>query len=1032
MNTSIHEARKACQKGSLTFLSAFLTVLLVLFACSPVVAQTGSQESGDSEVKEEEDTDISEVLIVHGTRRNVQTQIAIKRDEVIVADGLAAEDIGDIPALSIGEALETITGASSHRENGGATEISIRGLGPFLSATFFNGREATNGSGDRSVNFSQFPSELMNKLVIYKTQDASLIEGGVAGVIQLETRKPLDYRERKMQLDVQGNYNPDQQNLSDSTEGDLGSRGTFSYMDQWAMESGGSFGISLGYQRSDTSQPEAEIRGSSPTGSSIYACIHDPSVTNTGFYRDSDGDCEDHNDGGPSNQGYNTEINPETGRAYSDGLPFAFAPSSRGYRQNDTSEERDAIFGAFQWRPSDVWDINLDVQISERVQAERRHDLNFANQKRVTEGVTGPALVTSPNGAILEWLGETAIESNSELYSRTEKYQGGGLSIAHHPSDRLSLYGDISYSETTREELQISLRTQSDNQDIFNENTPGGYRPLVGWNVYSGIPQFTLTDFDVTDHTLFSDEYRVRIDSDVDRTNTIQAARGDFDLSVDWGAVSSIEGGLRYSEQEYLNLGATRFTTGNLDDSSQEERDLIALINQTCGTEFAEADFLTSVANGDLITNIDSETGQATLGTGNSWATFDTECVMRMILEAQGVDFAYPEQFRESPNTTDVTESTQAVYLMANYGGNLGNKPIRGNFGVRLVRTEVESVGYRTDYEILTDEGGFLSIQPVDGADLQRVVAKDSYTEVLPSFNFVMDLDDDLLFRGGIFRGMSRPDPSDLGYNRSFALNDSTDITDPNDLITNVSGSGNPYTNPLMSWNLDAAVEWYANKDSILAIGAYYKQFTGGFEQVRFEETFNVDGQPINAEYTVSQTNDDTSDLFGIEFTGSHRFFYLPGILKGLGTKISYNYANSNFEFEDSNYGTVTLRELDGSLTQLTEGIVAPANVPGFSEHVFSGQVYFQVGDFDSQVIYKYRSEYFQPYTSNGTRIRYVGDVGVWEARASYEVNDKIKLSVTGINLFDEPKQTYYYSNDNFGERNVYGSRIFFGVRMKY
>ena len=62
-----------------------------------------------------------------------------------------------------------------------------------LSATTFNGRMATNGSGDRSVNFSQFPSELMNKLAIYKTQDASLIEGGVAGLIELETLRPLDY-----------------------------------------------------------------------------------------------------------------------------------------------------------------------------------------------------------------------------------------------------------------------------------------------------------------------------------------------------------------------------------------------------------------------------------------------------------------------------------------------------------------------------------------------------------------------------------------------------------------------------------------------------------------------------------------------------------------------------------------------------------------------------------------------------------------------------------------------------------------------
>ena len=640
--------------------------------------------------------------------------------------------------------------------------------------------------------------------------------------------------------------------------------------------------------------------------------------------------------------------------------------------------------------------------------------------------------MTTPNGAIVEWLGNTAIESNSEVYSRNEEYMGGGLSLSHQVNDRLNISGDLSFSETTRIEKQISLRTQSDNEDIFNVDTPSGYRPLVSWNTYSGFPQFTLTDFDVTDHTLFSDEYRVRIDSDVDRTNTIQALRGDFDLLVDWGAVNSLQGGMRFSEQEYLNLGGTRFTTGNLDDSSQEERDLILSINNACRTAFPESGFLSSQVSGNLITNIDSTTGEATSGTGNTWATFDPMCVTQMILAAQGTPFAYPDQVRESPSTTDVTETTAAFYLMANYEGEFKGRAVHGNFGFRVVDTQVESVAFRTAYEIVSDADGFLSIQPVPGADLDRVTAKGDYTEILPSFNLVMDVNEDVIFRAGIFRGMSRADPSDLGFNRSFQLNGGTDVTDPNDLITNVSGSGNPFTEPLMSWNLDTAIEWYPNKDSIFAVGVYYKRFTGGFEQVRTLETFTIDQQPINVEYTVTQTSEDASDLYGIEMTLSHRFSNLPGLFSGLGTKISYNYAHSNFEFEDSNLGSTSVRELDGSITPLTIGIIAPGNVPGFSENVFSGQVYYQVGDFDTQVIYKYRSEYFQPYTSNGTRLRYVGDVGVWEARASYRITDRIKFSLTGINLFDEPKQTFYYSNDNFGERNVYGSRLFFGIQSKF
>jgi TonB-dependent receptor len=739
---------------------------------------------------------------------------------------------------------------------------------------------------------------------------------------------------------------------------------------------------------------------------------------------------------------YQTGIDPETGQPYSDDLAWAFAPSSRGYRQNDTSDERDAFFAAFQFRPNDRLDINLDVQISERVQSELRNDLNFANQKRATVGITGPSLVVSPTGAVSSWAGQTAIESNSEIYSREEDYVGGGLTVAFDVSDRLTLSADASFSETTRVEQQISLRTQSDDQDIFNNDTPaelsnlgdGGYRPIVSWNLDTGIPQYTINDFDVADHTLFSDEYRVRIDSDVDRKNTVTALRTDFELrDFGWDIIPGIAGGVRISELEYLDLGPTRFETGNLDDSSQEERDTIQAINEACrDSSFPESGFLSAVGDGNLVTNIDSSTGQPTSGTGNTWATFDTWCVTNMILDYQGTPLAYPDQPRESANTVDVTETTLAAYLMADYETELAGFPLRGNFGVRVVNTEVESVGWRTEYEIVTDDGGFLSMQPVPGTDLERVAIKDDYTEVLPSVNLVVDLREDLLLRGGIFRGLSRADPSDLGYSRAFAITTDEDITDVDDLITNVDGFGNPRTQPLPSWNYDLALEWYPNEDTILAAGVYYKRFQGGFEQSRTTETFIVDGQPVNADFTIIETSEDKSELYGFEFTGTYRFSRLPGIWSGLGTKISYNYADSDFVFEDSLYGRVLILDDDGSVFSRTSRIVAPGNVPGFSEHVFSGQAYWEIGDFEVQVIYKYRSEYFQPYTSNGTRLRFIGDVGVWEARASYQLTDDVELTLEGINLFDEPKEQFFFVRDDLGEVNSYGPRIFFGLRAKF
>src|SRR5688572_4832947 len=143
---------------------------LVLTAASWPLFTHGALAQGDAQLEE---------VVVTGIRASIQSSIEEKREATVVADVLSADDIGDLPALSIGEAIETIAGAATHREKGGASEIAVRGLGPYLGATTFNGREATNGSGDRSVNFSMFPSELINTVAIYKSQQADFVEGGV-------------------------------------------------------------------------------------------------------------------------------------------------------------------------------------------------------------------------------------------------------------------------------------------------------------------------------------------------------------------------------------------------------------------------------------------------------------------------------------------------------------------------------------------------------------------------------------------------------------------------------------------------------------------------------------------------------------------------------------------------------------------------------------------------------------------------------------------------------------------------------------
>ncbi|BFM10132.1 hypothetical protein R50072_02850 [Simiduia litorea] len=976
-------------------------------AASPLFSGVAmAQESAAS-------TEALEEITVTGTRKLIQDQIAIKRDATTIVDGLSASDIGELPALSIGEALESITGASSHRENGGATEITIRGLGPFLSATHMNGREATNGSGDRSVNFSQFPSELMSKVAIAKSQDASMIEGGVAGVILLETLKPLEYGKQRVQIDAKANYNPDEANVDNSLQSDLGYRGTLSYVDQFEFGDGQAIGVSVGAQQQSISQPEAEYRGSGPssTPTSLWPCLNDPTNTNEGFFRGSSGDCEDQVSG-QTNQGYNTAIDPNTGKAVSDGTPYAWTGSTRGFRQNETSDERDSFFVALQYQPSDAWDINIDAQVSDRIQAEERHDLNF-DQKRATVGVTGPSLLVDSNNQIIHWEGDGYIYAGGEKFSREENYEGYGLNIEHSFNERLSVNFDASFSQTNREELQIT----NDARSLTRER--------ITWDMGKTIPNITVQDYDVTALEGYN-RFRTRIDREAVRENTIEAYRLDVDYALGNDFITSIQGGIRTSALRYVEKGAARTEITNTSWTTETVLGSGLTISEACGIDFPESGLLDRVSDGNLITNVDANGNVIAQGTGSSFAAYDNQCISNALNELNGTTFAYPGVTLLDPGATNVSEDTVAAFVMANYESSFMERSLRGNFGVRIVQTDVESVGYRAPYVVTTDPTtGVLSLDP--GTGIEAVKGGGSYTEYLPSVNFVWDYAEDKIIRGGLYRGMSRVEPADMGYSREFisADEDSNPMT-VEDLLAGAEGSGNPNLKPLMSWNADLSLEWYPTDDAIFSAGLYYKKFLGGFEKRTQLENFEVDGETYALPITNDVTSEQTSNLYGLEITAAYRWD------SGIGVKMGYNIADTDFEFEDGLYGDTYTTDLNGVTTQLTDGLIAPASVPGFSKQVFNGQLYYQIGDFDIAAIYKYRSSYFQPYTSDGTRLRYVDDVGTWEMRASYDINDHVKVKVEGINLFGAPKVQYYFEEGNLGEVNDYGARLFAGITVKF
>jgi TonB-dependent receptor len=913
-------------------------------------------------------------VVVTGIRRTIQTSIQEKRTSQTIVDALSSEEIGELPALSIGEAIQTITGAATHRDKGGATEIAIRGLGPFLGASTFNGREATNGSGDRSVNFGQFPSELVNEIKIYKTQQANLIEGGVSGLIELETLRPLDYGKRRLQLEGKLNYSPYQYRIKDEER--LGFRGTASYVDQFDIGGLGRIGVSLGYQRNDVTNPE-EVYSSSTTWVACNANV----TTLTA-------NCP--------------EITNAQGAA---GAPFYLAPNSYTLRQIVEDDQRDAFFGAVQWRLNDAIQVNLDYQNSTRSFNERRNELNLSEGRR---GVTNR--VVDQEGRLLSFDANSTIETLSTFRNRTEDYEGGGLALSWRATDALTLSTDISYSKTFRSEFDRQTRLRSDIFDINNNRVQGvipgnaaatqGQRVNYSFATGGDVPTIIINPlFDVRNHDLFSAAARTRRDEQV-REDEIKAVRFDANLVTDFGFVNRIDAGVRFSERQYNDFDDRK-------EANLTDRALMRTANLACRTEFPQTDFLEN-ATGNLI---------------RSYATFDPVCLFRQLLGTE--DPGRNSDLRSVLNR-DVNEKVTAGYVMAGYETEAFGLPLSGNFGVRVVKTEGTSVGLRSALNVVNNPDG--TIRLVSTGQFSEVVIENETTEVLPSLNAIFELQDEVLLRFGLFRALSRPAPSDLGSGRNVNLESGVAFGTLDDAIREITANGSPRLEPLMSWNGDVSLEWYPNRDSLFSAALYVKQFTGGFVPVAINETFVIGGQNFTTPVAQTQNTDDPSMLYGLELTLTHRFSDLPEPLDGLGFKISYNYAESDFETQDIRLGDI-LNPITG---QVQPGFIPPAGIFGLSNHVLSAQVYYQIGDLDLAAIYNYRSNYYQQFVGGNNQLRYIRDTGTVDLRASYTLNKNISIRAEATNITDEPRYSDMPVQGNLREFNTYGPRYFAGVRFRY
>ncbi len=176
------------------------------------------------------------VVVVSGVRRAAQTAQKIKQDSDDVIDSIVADDIGKFPDTNVAQTLARVSGIQVRRDAGEANTVLIRGL-PGI-ATVLNGRELYTTIG-RYINLADIPSTMLQRVDVYKSQSADLIEGGIAGVIDVRTNRPFDFKGQTISATA-GVKNQDKSHKTDPEASAM-------YSNRWktgAGEFGALFGVS--------------------------------------------------------------------------------------------------------------------------------------------------------------------------------------------------------------------------------------------------------------------------------------------------------------------------------------------------------------------------------------------------------------------------------------------------------------------------------------------------------------------------------------------------------------------------------------------------------------------------------------------------------------------------------------------------------------------------------------------------------------------------------------------------------------------
>lgn len=1071
--------------GTFAFLGS-TSVLAMALASASAQAQDQAQPA-----EEEQSVDAAEenAIVVTGFRRSLADALDAKRESGNIVDGINAEDIGKSADQNIAEALQRITGVAIDRSNGEGTTVTVRGVDANLNNVSLNGVTLTNASGDvrggsagQAVDFSAFSSDLLSRIEVAKTASADDNEGSLGAAIRLRSFQPLNVRRNRRVVDVQARYSPfadESFNVGDDIfGGDY--RVNLALSQKFADNT---LGISLvaTSERTSGRSDSMEIQRYEVTNAIVGP------VTNAN---------------GVLLSGGITNIN--TGELEFDGpnpedeirvlLPFEVA-----YDQAFFQTQRHNLTGSVQWQPGEDWDIQIDGTFT-RVNRENESaqiairpspeffplyqgtenfydpDTNTLLTYRGTGNGFGPGPARNPG-----YIRPTQIidDTHEETYvlGFDIKHDRGdftfNLSGGH--SDSRGRDDDFIFATAQIENQALNGPLSYDNGFNGNDNRPGlakGYDCIPGGActifISDSVPNRTQggTNGANPDLAIVDDGFEFDIGSVGSRDRRIDDSSTTIFFDVDWdrelGPIVSFEAGAKWDRrhrvQRQTNTNLTRF------DFADPRASILPFVNgQALTNGFGERLGLPRDSITDGIVSFDP-------------------LVLRTALQQQRGDAG-----RTSPDLRDFRDLELTVYggyALANF--EFADGRIFGDIGARWVRTDVDVAGgalatpqfqqFTTRAENLAFFGYFgagspdntatlaeaqAAVEAIFGRDLVpstdasfitpvAVPASDenSYDNFLPSLNVNWLAAEQVMVRFALSRTMARPNIDRL--RPSFLFSEQA--------FTNSNGSGgNPFLRPFLSENIDLAVEWYFDDNSLFSVALFRKdlkdsertvsqafyirdirdiffdanglaitdpaQFGTAIGQPGFipsQESlllpYTPDTQPLDIclpartldisllnplqqceTVQFSQpVNAASAYVRGVEVALQHNFTYLPGFLSGFGFIGNYTFADSE----------VAEQTIVNALGEETTFRAAP--LPNTSQHTVNLTGFYEKGPLQLRLAYNWRSDFLRSSApeQGGTR-RYSDSFDSLDASGGFDITDRLQLNFQAVNLLDTVRRDY-------------------------